>query len=105
MAVVSLPHIDVDEKGVARIAGTGFKIKFLAMEHQQGLTPEQMHESHPHLTMAQIYAGLSYYFDHKEEMDRLIEEGIRYAEEMRAKAGPSPFAERMRREGKLPQRD
>jgi len=102
MAVVLIPQIDVDDKGIVRLAGTGFKVKFLAIAHRAGLTPEQMNEQHPHLTMAQIHAGLSYYFEHKGEMDQLIEEDRRYIEEMRAKAAPSPFAERMRREGKLP---
>lgn len=101
MATVAMPKIDIDENGTARIGGTGFKVKFLAMEHQQGLTPEQMLEQHPHLTLAQIHAGLSYYFDNKAAMDQLIEDSRKYVEEMRAKAGPSPVAERLRREGHI----
>jgi uncharacterized protein (DUF433 family) len=96
---VLIPQIEVDEEGTARLAGTGFKVKFLGIAHRAGLTPAQMHEAHPHLTMAQIHAGLSYYFEHQAAMDQLIEDDRRYAEEMRAKAGPSPVAERLRREG------
>jgi hypothetical protein len=31
----------------------------------------------PHLSAAQIYGPLSYYYDHRPEMDRLIEESRR----------------------------
>jgi uncharacterized protein (DUF433 family) len=32
-----------------------------------------------HLTLAQVYDALSYYFDHKAEIDRLIRESERTA--------------------------
>ena len=30
---------------------------------------EEIHAAHPHLSLAQIHAALSYYHDHKTEMD------------------------------------
>lgn len=37
------------------------------------------------LTLAQVYAALAYYYDHKAEMDEQIRQQIRHAEELREK--------------------
>ena len=100
MAVVALPYIDVDEKGVARIAGSRIKVRFIGAEHTRlRMSPAQIKKAHEHLSMEQIHAALAYYFAHREELDAETDTADRLADEMRAAAGPSPFAERMRREG------
>jgi len=102
MAVVSLPHIEIDGKGVARIAGSRIKVRLLMEEHIfWKCTPEQIQQHHPQLTLNQVLDAFAYYFANREAMDAEIERVRLYVEEMRAKAGPSPFAERMRREGFL----
>jgi uncharacterized protein (DUF433 family) len=96
-------HITVDEKGVARIAGSRMKVIDLVMEKAGSkLTPEDLHREFPHLLLAQIYAALTYYHDHQAELDTQIQESIEFADRMRAAAGPSPLAERLRQAGKLP---
>jgi uncharacterized protein (DUF433 family) len=103
MTIATIPQVVIDDKGVARVAGSRIRIVDLAMEHTGlGLTPEQIHAQHPHLTLGQIYAALAYYFDHKAELDAKIEDDARFADEMRAQAGESAFLKRMRAEGKLP---
>ena len=103
MAIAAIEHIEVDDDGVARIKGSRIKVQFIAVERtRMGLTPEEIHENHPHLTLAQIYAALAYYYDHQATVDAQIEEGNRLAEEMRAKAPPSPVAKRLRDQGLLP---
>ena len=47
-------------------------------------SPEEMHEQHPHLSLAQIHAALSYYYEHQDEVDADIERRERYVEELRA---------------------
>jgi uncharacterized protein (DUF433 family) len=37
---------------------------------RQGMTPEELVREFPHLTLAQVYDALSYYYDHKEEIDQ-----------------------------------
>ena len=102
MAVVALPYIDVDEKGVARVAGTRFKVKFLAIEHTaHGLSPAQIHEAHKSLSIAQIYAALTYYFAHQDEIDSQIASDQKQVDEREAAAGVSPFFERMKKEGRI----
>lgn len=38
-----------------------------------GSTPEEIQIKLPHLNLAQIYDALSYYYDHKDEIDRDID--------------------------------
>ena len=50
---------------------------------------------------AQIHAALSYYYDHKPELDEKIVRDLEDANRLKAQAGDSPFVKRMRAEGKL----
>src|SRR5271165_404896 len=103
MAVVSIDHIELDEKGVARIRGSRMKVIHLVMEKMaNGWGPEEMHAQFPHLSMAEIYAAFAYYHDHKNELDAEIQQSVRFADEMAAKAGESPTAKKLRAAGKLP---
>lgn len=90
--------IEVDDKGVARIAGTRMKVIHLVLDKlANNSTPEEMAEQFPPLTLAQIHSALAYYYSHKAELDAQIEEGRRFAEEMRAKAPPGPSREDLQR--------
>jgi len=53
------------------IKGTKFPVRsVVAYVLQQGMTPEELVTLFPHLTLAQVYDALSYYYDHKAEIDR-----------------------------------
>jgi uncharacterized protein (DUF433 family) len=63
-------HIGRDERGAAWIADTNVKVIEVAMDHAAyDWDAEEIHTAHPHLSLAQIHAALSYYHDHKPEMD------------------------------------
>jgi uncharacterized protein (DUF433 family) len=84
------------------IAGTRIKVSLVAREHvEMGMTPQQIQEAHPHLTLAQIHAALSYYYDHEAEIQAELREADEFVEKMRQEAGPSPVAARLRAERKL----
>jgi uncharacterized protein (DUF433 family) len=40
----------------------------------QGLSAEELVKEFSHLTLAQVYDALSYYYDHKDDVDRELEE-------------------------------
>jgi len=90
MTIVSVEHIALDEKGVARIAGTRSRVTNVVLDARNGLTPEQIHKEYPHLSMAQIHAALAYYFDHQAELDAAIEAELRGIESMRSQSDQSP---------------
>ena len=44
----------------------------IAIDYKAGMTPEKIAEEFPHLTLAQIYAGLAYYHANKDEVEAEI---------------------------------
>ncbi|NEQ20002.1 MAG: DUF433 domain-containing protein [Microcoleus sp. SIO2G3] len=53
------------------IAGTGLTVRRIVIWYKLGLTPEEILNriGHPTLTLAQIYAGLTYYHANREEIE------------------------------------
>ncbi|HXH09572.1 MAG TPA: DUF433 domain-containing protein [Alphaproteobacteria bacterium] len=43
---------------------------------RQGLTPEELVREFPHLTLAQVYDALSYYYDHKRDVERELQDAM-----------------------------
>jgi uncharacterized protein (DUF433 family) len=96
-------HIWLDERGRAWVDDTNTKVIEIVLDRvAYGWTAEEMHENHPYLSMAQLHAALSYYYDHKDEIDAEIQRMSREFEEMRSQDGESPFQKRMRESGRLP---
>ena len=103
MVPVTCSHIELDERDVAWIAGTATKVREVAMDKIAfGWDAEQIHAEHPHLTLWQIHAALAYYFEHQAAVEAEIEAAERWADELQAAAPPSPFVERLQREGRWP---
>jgi uncharacterized protein (DUF433 family) len=79
-------HIVWDEGicgGQPRIAGTRLKVQQIALEYERlGWTPDQICDAHPGVTLAQVHAAISYYYDHKEEIDQTIREDREFAERL-----------------------
>lgn len=101
MSTVSYPHIEVRENGGLYIVGTPFKLRQIVLDHvAYGWGATEIQHEHPQLTLGQVHAALTYYYDHKDELDREIEAGLRFAEEMRAKQGESSLVAKARAAGK-----
>ncbi|MEW5717663.1 MAG: DUF433 domain-containing protein [Chloroflexota bacterium] len=49
-------------------------VRTIVEQTRLGTTPQELVEGHPPLTLAEVYDALSYYYDHTEEIDRIIEE-------------------------------
>jgi len=84
-----IDHIEIDEKGTARVGGMRTKVIQIAIETRMGLSPAQIHEQYPHLSLAQIHAALAYYYDHQSDLDAQIDRDLQAAEEER-KRNPNP---------------
>ena len=71
------PHI-VKVQGVASgepiILGTRMMVRTIVEQYQLGSSLEEILWDFPHLTSAQIHDALSYYHDHKQDMDVLLEQ-------------------------------
>jgi uncharacterized protein (DUF433 family) len=55
--------------GKAAIDNTRVRVNDVVWLHKQGHAPAQILESYPDLSFAQVYAALTYYYDHVEEIE------------------------------------
>jgi uncharacterized protein (DUF433 family) len=71
--------------GEARIEGHRIRVRDIVAARDQGaITPEEIVATvYPTLTLAQVYSALAYYEDHREEIERAIEEEERFVDEFR----------------------
>jgi uncharacterized protein (DUF433 family) len=98
-------HIFLDERGRAWIDDSNIKVIEVALDMiGYGWTAEQIHEGHDkYLSLAQIHAALSYYYDHKAEFDAEIERQQKEYEALRQAQGTdTPVHRKLRALGKLP---
>ena len=49
-------------------------VRTIVEQTRLGTPPEEFVEDHPPMTLAEFYDALSYYYDHTEEMEEIIEE-------------------------------
>ena len=83
MPQIGHPHITSNPQicgGSPVIAGTRFPVRSVVMSVlKHGLTPEELVEQFPFLTLAQIHDALAFYYDNREEVDRDLAENIEEA--------------------------
>jgi uncharacterized protein (DUF433 family) len=97
MSTVVSSLLEIDEAGVAWIAGANTKVIEVAVEKlAHGSSPEEMHFQYPHLSLAQIHAALSFYHQHETELEAEIEGRLLEVNELAAREPDSPLRQRLR---------
>lgn len=56
------------------IDGSRITVRLIAQLVKTGSSAEEILASYPHLSLAQIHDAISYYFDHREEIEQDIED-------------------------------
>ena len=56
------------------LAGTGVSVRSVVIRYKQGQTPEEIADRFGHLSLAQVYAALTYYHANREEIEADIAE-------------------------------
>jgi len=64
--IVSTPEV---RSGRPRIAGTGVTVARVVSWYKLGLTPEEIADEIGHLTLAQVYAALTYYHSNRNQIE------------------------------------
>ena len=96
MVAVLNSLIELDENGVPWIRGANTKVVEIVLDKMvHNSSPEEMHEQYPHLSLAQIHAALSYYYEHQAEVDADIERRDREVEALRDQQPDSPLRQRL----------
>ncbi len=95
--VVTTTHIRLDEHGVAWIDNTRVKVIEVVLDKlTHGSSPEEIHFQYPHLSLAQIHAALSYYYEHQAELEAEIQRRWQAVNAMAAQEEESPLHARLR---------
>ena len=95
-------HIGLNEAQVPVILGTKMKVIELILAHlAYGWSPEELHFQFSHLSMGQIYSALAYYWDHRKELDRQIEDRLSKVDQYRYTLGESPIYNKLKDKGNL----
>lgn len=99
MSTVSVEHIHLDERGVARIIGSRTKVIQIVMDRMaHGWTAEEIQRQHPHLSLAAIYDAFAFYYDHQDELDEQIRQSLLRVEEYKREFPMPELAQRIRAE-------
>ncbi|SRR5579883_2392457 len=71
--------------GRACIAGHRIRVADIVVWHEmRGYCPDEIVAMFPGITLADVYAALAYYFDHREEVDEEFRKADEWAEWMKA---------------------
>jgi uncharacterized protein (DUF433 family) len=102
MAMIAAPHVKRDDRGVAWVDDTNVKVIEVVLDRlAYGWSPEEIHFQQPGLSLAQIHAALSYYYDHQTELDTEIAGQQEEVRRLREQAGESPLVARLKARGLL----
>jgi uncharacterized protein (DUF433 family) len=95
MSTLAIEHIVSTPgkmSGRPRIAGTRIRVQDIVVWRDSGMSAEEMAEQFE-VTLSQVYAALSYYYDHREEIERDIREDEEFAERFLAEGHAETFAD------------
>ena len=88
MTKVISEHIEITPGtcgGKPRIAGHRIKVQDVAIWYEEmNLSPQQIVDRYPTITLSDVHAALAYYYDNKQEIQQQIEEDEALEAEMRA---------------------
>lgn len=84
MQAENYPHIIRNDRGVPCIESTRHRVVDIAADYiAHGYGAAQIVEQYPDLTLAQVHAAFTYYFDHRDEIDSALIESYRQTEQLR----------------------
>jgi uncharacterized protein (DUF433 family) len=77
------------------IAGTRIRVQDIYTWHErEGFSPDEIVTRFTQLSLADVYAALTYYWDHRDEIQRQIQEEQAFVEEMRG-SNPSKLLRKL----------
>jgi len=84
--------------GKPRMAGHRITVQDIVVWHERmGMSADEICAAYD-LSLADVYAALAYYFDHRADIDQRIEESEAFVEELR-KRTPSILREKLKERG------
>jgi uncharacterized protein (DUF433 family) len=89
-------QIELDDRGVAWIAGTKVKVMEVVLDKiASGSSPEEIHFQHPNLSLAQIHGALTYYYENQDTVDGQIRRGLEESDKLAAHLSDAEFRRKL----------
>lgn len=88
--------IRVDSAGTVRVGKTRVHLASVLYLHGEGATPEEIRESFPSLTLAEIYGAIAYYLHNRSKVDAHLDEHTAEAERVRREVESRPETKNLR---------
>ena len=97
MTATFTTQIEIDDRGVAWIAGTKVKVSEVVLDKlAYGSSPEEIHFQHPNLSLAQIHGALTYYYENQEKVDDQIKRGLAESDRLAVQVTDAEFKRKLR---------
>jgi len=98
IAADSVP-LRVDGSGVVRVGATRVSLDTVVRAYLEGVIPEEITEQYPTLQIADVYAAITYYLKHREEVDAYLSSRQQHREKVKqeneARTNPVGLRERL----------
>jgi uncharacterized protein (DUF433 family) len=88
-----------NESGDIHLEGSRIFLEHVVEKFNEGKTPEDIQRDYPHVKLADLYAVMTYYLRHREEVDAYVQHQYQRAREMEAsteKYRPTKLVEKMK---------
>jgi uncharacterized protein (DUF433 family) len=91
-------YVRVDEHGAMRIDNSRVMLDSIVAGFEQGHSPETLQQQYPTLSLEEVYAAITHYLAHTDEVHTYLKRQDELCEEWRAKSATqlSPVVERLR---------
>jgi uncharacterized protein (DUF433 family) len=66
------PPLATDADGVIRVGGTRVSLDSVLFAFLDGSTPEEIAQQYPTLNLADVYAAVAYYLNHRDEVSAYL---------------------------------
>jgi len=96
VTAVFTTQIDLDSHGMAWISGANVKVTEVVLDKiAYGWSPEEIHFQHPNLSLAQIHAALTYYYENQSRLDEQMRHRLEEADQLAAQVSDPEFRRKL----------
>lgn len=86
----------LDDRGACRVGNTRVCLDTIVFAHNSGLPAEQIVQHYPVLNLQDVHAAVSFYLDHRVEVDAYIAARKKEADKLRAEFEAQPQNKELR---------
>lgn len=91
-----VPLVTAEGGRVIRVAGTRVTLDTVIGAFKRGATPEEIAQDYSAVPLPDVYAVITYYLRHREEIEEYLEERAREHEELRQEIESRPEYQELR---------